>query len=508
MSSLLLKAFAYATSWSWQRFEKALQRPRQSQMKTLKAVVQAAGSPDLKDYAQFKQLPLCRYEDLMERIHRARQEGKNFLSQKAPLFYEPTSGSSGPCKLIPYTTALLHSFTHLFILWAHDILCYGPPLKGGKIYFSISPQFHATGEGLDDDSAYLVGPIRQLFQLFTVVPPQIKALRNPRDFYHILALYLLAAPDLEVLSVWSPEFLLALLHEIRQQRHILAHAGQYSKHQVQGLCFETGKIPTQARAALCKGDEIHWADLFPGLRLISCWAGQNAAVGYRRLKALFPWVHIQAKGLLATEAPISFPSEKYGQFLPLLDEVFLEFMSPEGHIYLLDEIQTGQEYELIISQKAGFLRYRLGDYIRVTGQVGATPCFEFIGRAENVSDLVGEKLHEALLQQLIQALWPDTWVCLIPDKMKNRYILCSDQPVDGALLEEKLMANPHYHNARQLKQLKPLQSLYIPDLPERIKSFFCCQRGLKWGDIKDHILYSRESDGELLAFLTGESPSD
>lgn len=501
MRPLLLKAFTLATALLWQRFERALQKPRKTQMKTLQAILKAAGRSELRDYAQFSQLPLCDYEDLAPRIARAREQGKNFLSQARPRFYEPTSGSSGICKLIPYTPALLQSFTHLFLLWAHDTLRYGPALRGGRIYFSVSPQFHATAEGLSDDSAYLTGPVSKLFQIFTIVPPQIKALRNPSDFYRILALYLLAAPDLEVISIWSPGFLLALLEEIRTQRQTLAEAGQSACHEVQSLRFKTGVVPATSRAALLSTGEPDWPRLFPGLRLISCWAAQNSAVGYRRLQALFPGVHLQAKGLLATEAPISFPSEKYGQFLPLLEEVFFEFLTPEGHVYLLDELQTGQEYELIISQKSGLLRYRLGDRVRVNGQVKATPCFEFIGRDQSVSDLVGEKLHESLLSQLIREYWPDTWVCLIPDSQSSCYILCSDQPIDGTALETRLMETPHYHNARQLKQLNPLQSLYIPDLSERIKDFYCTRRGLKRGDIKDQILYSRESQGELLAFL-------
>ncbi|PIQ24717.1 GH3 auxin-responsive promoter [bacterium (Candidatus Blackallbacteria) CG17_big_fil_post_rev_8_21_14_2_50_48_46] len=496
----LLTLFRWATDWSWKRFERALQTPSQAQNQTLQAILKASSLKGIHDYARFRQLPLRSYEDLAPRILAAKTSERGFLSRQRPRAYEPTSGSSGAQKLIPYTPALIASFTQLFVLWAHDFLTHGPALKGGRLYFSISPQFHETNEGLSDDSDYLSGPTAWLFRQFALVSPHIKKLKNPDDFFKVLALSLLAAEDLEIISIWSPSFLLSLLNFIQNHREMLLEAGQKTEHKIAGLHFQTGALPADKQTELRK-TEPNWQILFPTLKLISCWGAQNARTGFEELKRLFPHCHVQEKGLLATEAPISFPSEKYHLFLPLLTQVFFEFLDHTGQILLLDQIQIGQSYELIISQKSGLLRYRLGDRVRVVGKALNTPCFEFLGRDQAISDLVGEKLNEDYLAQIAQSLWPALYLCLVPDSALPGYTLFSNAPLNIQAFEAELMRSPHYCNARQLQQLKPLQAVVVPDLSEKLKRFFSQERGLKWGDVKDRYLYSQEKDGNLSGFL-------
>lgn len=84
---------------------------------------------EINTYADFQQLPLRSYEDWKTQILKAEQTGSTFLSREKPKTHEPTSGSSGARKLIPYTPALLHWFTQLFLLWAHDLLSHGPRVE-------------------------------------------------------------------------------------------------------------------------------------------------------------------------------------------------------------------------------------------------------------------------------------------------------------------------------------------------------------------------------------------
>src|SRR5205814_1861860 len=66
--------------------------------------------------------------------------------------------------------------------------------------------------------------------------------------------------------------------------------------------------------------------IWPDMQLISCWAHGNAVHGLPHLKAYFPHAVIQPKGLLATEAFISFPfsasihSTNAARRLPLCDQ--------------------------------------------------------------------------------------------------------------------------------------------------------------------------------------------
>lgn len=499
MKRLLLRAFAVYAGRAFGRLEAALRSPRRAQLATLGEIL-ALARTEVVDYHAFRRLPLQTYEDLEATIV-AGERGGPGLSLGRPFNYEPTSGSSGAAKLIPYTRELIGSFTTLFLCWAHDLLSLGPKLAGGRVYFSVSPQFQASGHGLADDSDYLAGLTGRLFRHFVLVPPTVKRLHRPEDFFRVVSLYLLAAPDLEVISIWSPSFLLRFLAYIHAERDSLRAQLAQSAITVAGQRFVYGQAPPATLAALGAA-EPDWARLFPALKLISCWGANNARAGFSELRRRFPQVLVQEKGLLATEAPLTLPSLKYGQFLPLLTEVFFEFLDERGELLLIDELETGGRYEVVISQKSGLLRYRLGDMVEVTGRAGNTPCFHFCERSRNVSDLVGEKLNGQFVAGVVQQLVPEVYLCLVPDE--NRYLLFAEAPVDVEAIEAALLASPHYANARALGQLHPLEPILRPRLAQLLRRFFVERRGMQLGDIKDTYLYGRETSGELAAYLRGD----
>src|SRR5205823_3950182 len=62
--------------------------------------------------------------------------------------------------------------------------------------------------------------------------------------------------------------------------------------------------------------------IWPHLQFISCWAHGNATLALPQLKTYFPHTRIQPKGLLATEAFISFPFKDDMSALSLLSHFF------------------------------------------------------------------------------------------------------------------------------------------------------------------------------------------
>ena len=184
--------------------------------------------------------------------------------------------------------------------------------------------------------------------------------------------------------------------------------------------------------AVLKAQPIDWSRLWPRLKLISCWTSANASAAALRIGDKFPGVCLQGKGLLATEAPMTLPLIEARGFVPLIGEVFYEFLDDRGNISLLHELEAGREYEIVLTQKGGLYRYRIGDRIRVTHFYKATPCFEFIGRSDAVSDLVGEKLNETFAQSCLsklplgssgfQALLP-----VMPERGRCHYVLVIDE---------------------------------------------------------------------------------
>ena len=179
--------------------------------------------------------------------------------------------------------------------------------------------------------------------------------------------------------------------------------------------------------------------------------------------------------------------------LPLIDEVFLELEDDDGRLHLLEDAEDGADYGLLVTQAGGLLRYRLGDRVRVRGRHRGTPLLEFAGRADAVSDLVGEKLGEPFVARLIAGSVRADAFCtllpLLPEAGRPRYCLLTDDPNPelARLLEEGLGQAFRYREARLLGQLDTLEVVARPDMRRHVHDALVAS-GMKAGDIKDRAL--------------------
>lgn len=487
----LLQAALYPSS---RAFHKALEQPERSQNQLLKRLVSdSAGSlygqsHSLKSVDDFYSLPIVRYDDLEPWIEKQKQ-GEAGLSTKKILFYEKTSGSSGAAKYIPYTADLKTSFSRMFACWARDLLKHGPAFKGGKLYFSVSPNFDeqevteaGVPVGLEDDSDYLDGLLKGLFNRYFVDTKSFARIKDPEQFKAQVLAALINEKELEVISVWNPSFLSILLK--------LGPSLDRFKH----LIHRAEVLP------LLKKDPIPWAEIWPELKLISCWTQGAAHEPAQALGRHFPETFIQGKGLLATEAPLTVPLLSAGKetCLPMLSEVFFEFEDQQGQIFGIAELEEGRDYSLIISQKSGFLRYRMGDRVRVQGQHGNCPALQFLGRDHSVTDLVGEKLNEDYVLQCLSAepFRELSKSILIPMRGPDRYRLLVETTLSQEALaalaeafEDALQASYHYRHARRLGQLGPCELLRGRDI-EELRARLWMEAGGTWGDMKAKRLQS------------------
>jgi hypothetical protein len=477
-------------------FLNSLENPKAAQAKVLQEIIQNISNTNygkifkLKEtdsYDQFREkLPISTYESLRFFIEREKLgKNKNLLHQE-PLNFEKTSGSSGAAKYIPYGKDLKRSFTKMFQYWLYDILENGPDLKTGKSYFSISPNFKTefktesgTPIGLEGDDDYLSTVLRFCLKPFWTTSKSLKKIKDPKSFKHILAAQLLSEFDLEAISVWNPSFLKILLDYITENTYALLSDLDSGRIYCEGLKFQVKPLKPEQREGLLSFP-IDWTLVWPKLKFISCWSDARAIEGALELKKLLPQALVQGKGLLATESPMTFPLFDAKGFVPLLDEVFFEFENDSGEIFLLHELKNEEAYSILITQKGGLSRYRIGDRISVTHHYKSTPCFKFLGRTGGVSDLVGEKLNENFVQGGLR----NGFKVLLPVKggpSAPHYALIGESL--DADLEDYLSTNPHYRNARLLGQLGPLENIEIKNIEKKYTEFLV-NRGMKWGDIK------------------------
>lgn len=468
-------------------FQRALEDVPTAQRRTLDAIVGASAATDYgrlhgvapgQGIDEFRgRVPVAEYSSLAPWIERQRDERRPLITPGAIRCHEPTSGSGGPVKHIPYNDALLRSFRGMFSIWAHDLLEHRLRPRSGRTFMSVSPA-SGNAEGFSDDREYLGGALRALVGRFLVMPHGLKNRDDADGFRDALACALLTCGDLEIVSIWNPGYLLVLMEHVEAHRERLLPL-----------------LPRKRRAVL-EHASVSWPAVWPQLQLISCWTAASAAAPARRLADFFPGVAMQAKGLLATEAPLTVPLVPAGGALPLVDEVFLELEAGDGSLRLLHEAQADCEYALIVTQAGGLLRYRLGDRVRIGGNYRGCPMLEFVGRADAVADLVGEKLEESFVAQVLQRVAAAGAFCtllpVLPPAGQPYYCLLTDDPGEAlpASLEAALSGSYRYREARLLGQLGAASVLARADMRCAVQDAMSAF-GIRPGDIKDRVLLTR-----------------
>jgi hypothetical protein len=512
-----------ALSPGYDRFLRSLEEPALAQERCLRAIVEGMAATEYGRSLRLEsgdgveafraKVPAVGYDELAPWLERQRREpGARVLAPEPVRFFEKTSGSSGSAKYIPYTRGLLGSFSRMASHWFCDLLTHGPRFRTGMIYMSVSPALREEpGVGLEDDSGYLSGFLGPLVRSRLAVSTQVKRLGDSELFHRVTCAQLASCRGLEIVFVWNPSLFEGFLDWILEHREQVASDLARGRVECAGLRFE---LPARAGSrerleAVRSGD---FGRIWPELKLLSAWDEGASRLAAERLRARLPSAFFQGKGLLATEAPVTLPLLAGGVRVPLVDELFLEFEDESG-VRSVHELEDGKSYSLLISQRGGLLRYRLGDTVRASGRVGRTPGLEFLGRASGVSDLVGEKLSDSFvagaLGELARSSFPGgvaPWMALAPSGLEERrpgYVLVVDGPAGalGPALDAALSAGHHYRYARWLGQLREARVVSAPGARDAYFAVFLA-RGMRLGDIKPGALVSRAEDArELFARL-------
>lgn len=532
------------------RFRRALRRVAEEQQEVLQRVLaQNAGTEfgrghefsSIRSVADYqRRVPLRDYDQYREWIGRIAAGVPGVLTSESVGLFEPTSGSAGDAKWIPYTRSLRREFQRGIRPWIANLFLNSPALLAGQAYWSVSPvvaQPQKTSGGIpigfEDDASYVGGWQRLLVNAVMAVPSQLRLSSHREAFQYITLLFLIRARNLRLISTWNPSFLSLLLDRLPEWGDRLA------QDLARGTIWMTDALPRgldqslqadprrsrELRAALATStpQERH-ARLWTKLGLISCWAGANAAAPAARLASLFPQAYLQGKGLIATEGFVSLPLLNHEHTVLAVRSHFLEFLPADStggaddeHPQLAHELANCAKYEVVVTTGGGLYRYRLGDLIEVTGHLHGCPLIRFLGRQTCVSDWFGEKLNEAhvsyVLQDVFRALGMVPAFAMLACETESApasYVLYIDSPERDETLDRAartidvgLRANFHYDYARRLGQLGRVRGFRAPGavgayLDASVKS------GQRSGNVKPPALDQRDGwwrvfDGSFLA---------
>jgi hypothetical protein len=456
--------------------------------------------------ARYRELvPLTTYDDYTPYIEQIRAGQQSVLTADPVRMFELTSGSASASKLIPYTGTLKNEFQHGLAPWIFDLYTHEPDLQRGTAYWSVTPltdgkQVTPAGIpiGFESDSAYL-GPLgKWLVDSVLAVPDTVKDLADIDVFRYVTLLFLLRRGDLRLISVWNPTFLSLLLDCLPQWWDRLLNDIEHGTV-TPPISSKTDRFhfaPNPGHARTLKGTAPNdYSQIWPRLRLISCWTDGPSAPFARQIQETFPQVILQGKGLLATEAFVSFPMLGAEGSVLSINSHFLEFIPTSGgEPCLAHQLEVGQEYCVVATTGGGFYRYQLQDVVKVVGHWEQIPCIRFTGKTDHISDWFGEKLDERFVMQTLDKVFArhtpfPAFAMLAPEESIEgfRYVLYAEREnLNSRLakdLDNALCENFHYAYCRKLGQLAALKIMAVTNGAE--KYLYACQaRGQKLGNIK------------------------
>jgi hypothetical protein len=255
----------------------------------------------------------------------------------------------------------------------------------------------------------------------------------------------------------------------------------------------------QLETAWNQSGTINGQTLWPYLHVISCWQDGASTQFLPMLKAFFPTLPIQGKGLLATEGVVSFPLYGHEGSVLAITSHFLEFLDldhPNRKPILAHELRPGGQYSPLLTTGGGLYRYHLKDRVTCVGAFAQTPLIQFEGKLDQTSDLCGEKVSAGIVEQILVKVQTEF-------SLTVRFALLApvqtDPPHYGLFLESNanleqlellrshlenwLGENAHYAYCRRLNQLGKVCIYPISNGWEQYQARLIAE-GARLGDIK------------------------
>ena len=298
-----------------------------------------------------------------------------------------------------------------------------------------------------------------------VIPTEVGAIADTALKYETIVRLGLQCRDVSVIATANPSTILRLEDILGDGRSRCARRGRRRNlRRPRAPSARSGRrgrrarsapprtAPKPSRASLRDAGRLTIADVWPELRAVVTWTQGSCALAASAVaSSLPPGARIIEAGYIASEVRstvIVDPDRGLG--LPLLDDVFFEFVPVEDwdrgvrDTLLLDEIEPGRDYHIVVTTAAGLLRYHMNDVVRATDRIGATPTLAFLRKGRGVTSITGEKLAEDQVNAAVGQLAADLGVnvpfyLMIADDVSASYV--AHLQIDGAVADRASVAS-------------------------------------------------------------------
>ncbi len=193
--------------------------------------------------------------------------------------------------------------------------------------------------------------------------------------------------------------------------------------------------------------------IWPGLTYAYGMVGSNLKVYVEKLRRSVGNIPIHNMGYAAAEGFFALPIELdvhdsmvvpysvFFEFIPVNDDVE-EDETEQPKTLLLNELEVGKRYEMVVTNSSGLYRYRMEDIVEVTRMHNNTPVIEFLYRRNLSMNVANEKTTTAMVDFAAKRTFERTdnefvGYSFFPDFSSNPPRYCLLTEIKGDVSEEK-----------------------------------------------------------------------
>lgn len=380
---------------------------------------------DIETVEDFKcAVPLTTYDDYAGYIYEVMEHGApGVVTTEEIVHFNETSGAMGNPKGIPYTkrmAEILMGFSGSYTYYRSYVGA-GEALADGRMLTLYESHYSMLKGGISFGSlsCKAIAESRPYLAGITTSPDEAVFAKPGTDTRYLHVRFAIEERDIRDISSVFITGVLDLMRYVEGNWEMLVRDIE------QGSIDPSVQMPADVRAGLEarikpnperayelraifeRGfDKPITPAMWPNLLVIRSVAGGGFTPYTQRLRRFIGNdVHILYTGYSASEGVFSVPFELDNPASVLLPRsVYFEFVPVDNPDYDrtlgVEDLEEGHDYEVIITSRSGFYRYKMRDAVHCVGHKGTMPTIEFLFRLDQTVNMHGEKTTELVLRKV------------------------------------------------------------------------------------------------------------
>ncbi|KAM4031101.1 GH3 domain-containing protein [Anomaloglossus baeobatrachus] len=372
---------------------------------------------NLRDVSSFRmEQTLTQNMDYKDYLQRTSQGEENVLVQGRPSALVGTAGTSGSHSMVPMSNKSaadrFHQGTAVYLEIINNTF---PGALEKRFNFTFPPTVHHSDAGIPVIPCPSTFSASFLKDFSTSVVPV-----HPTMFYYEILytqlLFLLRDPDISMLEAtffWVLRYALSILEDNWEPLVIDIQKGRLStelkvpletRKQIEDMLIPDAPRASELRSQFQKGFHGIVKRLWPQLQVIVAVESGGSDLDRQILQdgvcqgiPVYSPIYCAAEGLCGVNI---WPTEDVSQYILCPRSVFFEFIpvdiieQEQPATLCIQDVSVDNAYELVITNRDGLYRYRLGDVVQVTGFNNQSPIVTFLYRKSQTLNMRGERISE------------------------------------------------------------------------------------------------------------------